>query len=825
MKRLRHESIAHLALDRGFIDDATCDHLLGLIRQHGDGIEDVSVEEFWIGGGWLRREQLDELEARVPTRPQVTGSRAVGDPVRPGGTVRYEMNERIGTGGMGHVYEAVDRHLDRRVAMKVPHPGAAESVVALLAREARVAGSLEHPAIVPVYDAGAEDGIGPYYTMRLLEQPTLEEVIVQLAEDLPGARHHYSLGRLLRYYVQICQAVDYAHNRGIVHCDLKPANVVVGDFGEVVILDWGMAFKLEEGLHNRGGTPGYMAPEQMKPDAAVDIRADIFALGAMLYEIICLQPAYGRGVTMEMLRVAHGQAALVPPPPPRTRRADVPEELEQICMRAMSMEPSARQATARELANDIESFLEGTRERERRLARAAELVAQGDQLAEMYGEYVESRPRVVAELTRIRAATATWDPAESKRDLWDAEDRLVATDAVGVRTFQAAAAAYEQAIEEVAGYPAARRGLAALYATEVKRARQRRDEINRIYFEELVKQYADGSPSAPSRSDGLLRVTCGAAGAGVVASEYEEQDRRLIPVRSRPLGPAPLETRLPSGVYLLQVNGAGEAPAIRFPVAIAPDGEVSIEIDGDALRSLPPGEVYVPGGAALLGGDDLSPWGRELQLVHVEPFIIAERPVAFAEYLAFVEVLARRGEDIACYLPVNALGVPHWRWNGEAFVLAANFNFERDELLALPAVGVSLASAEAYAAWRLLKTGRTYRLPREDEWEKAARGVDGRSYPWGDHFDASFCKMYQSRPGPPRPERSGAFPADVSPYGVLDMAGGVADWVVSQGQSRENVSRGGAWCDWRVDCSTAARRPYQPGARTSRVGFRLARDP
>ena len=152
---------------------------------------------------------------------------------------------------------------------------------------------------------------------------------------------------------------------------------------------------------------------------------------------------------------------------------------------------------------------------------------------------------------------------------------------------------------------------------------------------------------------------------------------------------------------------------------------------------------------------------------------------------------------------------------------------------ALPVVGIDAWAARAFASWRTRRTGRIYRLPTELEWEKAARGVDGRRYPWGDTFDASLCKMRESRPLVPSPEPSGSFAADVSVYGVRDMAGGVADWVTPardpdarlDDELSRLVSRGGAFSDPEYDCRLASRRPYLALDHADRLGLRLARTP
>jgi serine/threonine-protein kinase len=198
-------------------------------------------------------------------------------------------------------------------------------------------------------------------------------------------------------------------------------------------------------------------------------------------------------------------------------------------------------------------------------------------------------------------------------------------------------------------------------------------------------------------------------------------------------------------------------------------------------------------------------WGRELAEVDVAAFVIRRLPVTFEEYGAF---LHDAGDDTL--LPRDDAGAP---------LTAREPHF--------PVFGISIAAARAYAVWRAQATGVPWRLPTEIEWEKAARGVDGRAYPWGARFDALRCAMRESQPGTPHVRPVGAVAEDVSPYGVRDVAGGIADWVEPiAGEltlSKGGASKGGAWCDWSIDCHAGARRTYRAHEHAVRVGFRLAR--
>jgi formylglycine-generating enzyme required for sulfatase activity len=761
---------------------------------------------------------LPAVEATF-TRPMAGDGSRYGDPIP------------IAQGGMGVVVSYTDNRLGRRVALKTlqdKFAGRAD-LVAMLAREARITGSLEHPNIIPVYDSGrTADGL-PFYVMKLVDVPTLDDLLERTVE-LDDAMSEHNLRRLLRVYVQVCQAVDYAHSRGIIHCDLKPANVLLGDFGQVLVVDWGLAYVAEEGTLCRGGTLGYLSPEQMGPSRAIDARTDVYALGSILYEMLCLHLPFEDAAYRAPAGLRH--PGDLPVPPSRMTAVPIPEELEEICLRAMEVEPERRFPTAGALAIAVEAFLEGTKERQRRRQRANDLVKKAEVLATNYFDLVSARPDSVAAVETLRAAVDPWEPPECKRELWNAEDSLEVTDTLAVRTLQAAVSTYERALEEVREHAEARHGLVRLYASELQRAQQRRDERDRVYFEGLVSHYDDGSFARAASGSASLSIECERGQAEIELSRMEEQSRRLVSLGNKTLGRTPLhDMPLALGNYLATVTAPGLTP-VRFPIVVKGGDRLSLNVDLGALAGQPADERVVAAGPAILGGDEGAPGGGQMREVQVDSFFMQERPVSFREYLAFLtEVVKKLGDAALTLAPRHGQRGPFWSWNGGAFVAAemSQWGDDTERLLDVPVFGVDLRGAEAYAEWKSRETGRRYRLPTEQEWEKAARGTDGRLYPWGNHFDASFCCMRESSPGAPRPRPAGLYDADISPFGIRDMAGGVADWVtpafgtVRKGV-REIVSRGGAWCDWRTDCLLIGHRPYVLGERSARVGFRLVRE-
>jgi len=337
---------------------------------------------------------------------------------------RYERVARIGEGGMGEVAVYADRQIGRHVALKAMHPEQAtlDTARARFLREARVQGQLEHPSIVPVYDMGADDGGQIYFTMQRIHGVSLEEVLEDLETGEPEMLARFSQRRLLTDFSQVCLAIDFAHRRGILHRDLKPANIMLGDFGEVFVIDWGLAKvddgvdltremsvgKLEVGPTLRTaagavmGTPGYMSPEQMRGQhRQLTPASDVYSLGALLFELVTLQPLHPRTSGPEIYKnTLKGVEAR---PSVRHPQLRVPSELETMIVRAVAQEPGDRYATARELNDDIERFLDGQRDDERRRELAARHAHAAQSAAEEAMTSVESRRRAIREVGKALA--------------------------------------------------------------------------------------------------------------------------------------------------------------------------------------------------------------------------------------------------------------------------------------------------------------------------------------------------------------------------------------------------------------------------------------
>jgi serine/threonine-protein kinase len=362
------------------------------LRRHGDDPEKSLAA---AGGGAaagvceaLSRVGDPELEAtlsRLGTSPApdpeaLSTRMATSGATTPDGE-RFRILRFHAKGGLGQVFVARDDELNREVALKEiqdRHADDAESRDRFL-REAEVTGALEHPGIVPVYSLGRHLDGRPYYAMRFIRGDSLKDAIDRFhgpSGPDPGPRD-LEFRKLLGRFVALCNTVAYAHSRGILHRDIKPANVMLGPFGETLVVDWGLAKPVDcpEPDPTSGerpirpssggsvyhtvagtavGTPGYMSPEQAAGELdRLGPASDIFSLGATLYTLLTGRgPFSGRDAGEVRRKILSGDW-----PPPRQVRREVPKPLEAICLKAMARYTAGRYATARDLADDIEHWL------------------------------------------------------------------------------------------------------------------------------------------------------------------------------------------------------------------------------------------------------------------------------------------------------------------------------------------------------------------------------------------------------------------------------------------------------------------------------------
>jgi eukaryotic-like serine/threonine-protein kinase len=386
-------------------------------RHDGDEIEGDGTRRF---KAVFRALGMDELAARAPIsiEGRLTSRRGVGGTSIPpppselplitvGSSLsgaELVLKTEIGDGGMGVIFAASQRSIGREVAVKrlVPEATGDEAIAALV-QEARVTGSLEHPSVVPVHALGADAHGRPVMVMRRIHGTPWGALLrsPRGREWEPGGD---AIATHLEIFLQVCNALWFAHSRGVIHGDLKPDNVMLGEYGEVYVLDWGAALATRRGdprgLRFAGdvrtviGTPAYMAPEMIGAGEAISERTDVYLLGAVLHEILVGAPPHVGASMYDVLKTAFVSRPFAYPP-------SVPRELAAICRRAMAPDPADRFPDASELRRAIAAYLD----RGSAVARSVER-AELDRLR-LVESFVAARRRVVLVTAAVLGAAMT----------------------------------------------------------------------------------------------------------------------------------------------------------------------------------------------------------------------------------------------------------------------------------------------------------------------------------------------------------------------------------------------------------------------------------
>ena len=861
----------------------------------------VSLYDVFIG--YLTPERVDELVGSLPAPEppdsggavesreivtlQAPDAETASVPRSFGGgpeEARYSVAEDLGVGGIGRVVRATDHVIGREVALKTLKDGVgmAGEVVQRFLAEAQVSARLEHPNIVPVYEIGAFPSGQPYYTMRIVEQRSLQDVLAS-----GTLRAEWPLVRLIGAFVQISRALAYAHQRGVLHRDIKPENILLGDFGEVYLADWGNAKLIPGSAMAHGprpaarssppgammtapdsatrpagnrdqsglsGTPGYIAPEQIRGDRErTNHRADIFSLGVVLYEILTGQHPFDASTVLGVILATQTRV----PRTPRTFFPNCPLLLEDLCLAMLSKDPDARPESAERVAAEAEAFLEGARERERRHEEARRLCELAQLPVERNRELGHFREELLDEARRLMQDVKGHEPVECKRPAWVLEDRAAAIEreqsisaAEAIDLFTKALAYDPMSVE-------ARASLSELYWSRAVEAEAERRWALKVYYEALVSEFDVGRYAALLRADAMLSIESDPRGAVVTAYLYVEKDRVLVPVEQRILGRTPLvEARISPGSYLLVLKRTGFRN-VSYPAHLKRGEHHVADVTLYSEAELGQGFVYVPGGTFACGGDHLAPSSLPRSEPELPDYAMARYPVTFREYCAFLDALTSIDPALAeRRAPHDLRGSEGYavrrgesgRWEPIETIIEGDarkmFPIEDGHLWNVPVVLIDWFDAVAYCRWRSEVDGVMVRLPTELEWEKAARGVDGRVHPWGDHFDPTFCLMQASRPFLAQAEPVGTFATDRSPYDVRDMAGVMREWVAdiqgertwdefsaerepaattTRGASTERVVRSGNWISMADYCRSSARSRLFALTRGMGLGFRVVK--
>ena len=765
-----------------------------------------------VNRGHLTAEQAVDVMQIATDRPEASGLRGA----------RYRVGPLLGKGANGAVMLAGDDRLGRKVALKLPSKGADLSAIELnrFCHEAQVTGQLPHPSIVPVYDLGLLPDGRPYYTMKRIDGFTLKEVLDSLRRRDSTYEATWTVPHAVSVILRVAQALAFAHDRGVVHRDVKPANVMIGDYGEVLLLDWGVARVLgrategheqvatwrSEGDEDRtivgtiAGTPAYMAPEQARGDIAhIGPASDVYSVGVMLYEYIARRRPFTARDVRELLHKVVSDPVAAPSLIDGARR--VPDELEALVMRCVEKEPGDRFADGRALATALEAFLEGSRRRE----EAAELTVRGVARSTAYVSAAEATLEAEQQLRGREDELAPWAHAEDRRPVWRAEERWRELRRLRDDCYDDAVSLYQAALDRQPQNDEARAGLASLYLRRMDEA-ERRGEVGAArFFRSQVLRYDPQVLGRLLEGEARLELHCDPPDVRVSIRPLATQDRVLRPGRSQALDPATLGAlAVPRGSWLLELASSGRVSATLALFVDRPQ-ELALRIRLPEEGELAEGFALVPAGPWTRGGDARALESQERSVCWSEAFAIARHPVTVGEFGVFLAEGGHRA-GFAC-------------WTGPE-------PLDDEERQRLPALGISFDAATAYAEWAGRRAGRPLRLPTHDEWEKAARGADGRAFPWGDAWEPGFCNNRDAERADARPRPVGSFPEDVSVYGVADLAGGVSEWVTGDVPHRPDRSwlRGGNWNGHPQEGRLCSRTTAPRSTRGGTVGFRLVQE-
>lgn len=757
----------------------------------------------------------------------------------------------IGMGGMGTVFAAKDSLFYRNVALKIMRSELRnqEKNVNSFIREARITAQIDHPNIVPVYNLGVFREMGPYFSMKKIDGITLSEVLKHLENNDEEYEKNYSLRHRLEIFINICNGVAFAHSKGVVHCDLKPGNIMLGDYGEVFIMDWGMAIYRSEkdssaenrkiylgdkagkdcGMSNPtiNGTPAYMAPEQMfgKFDS-IDEQTDVYALGVILYALLtCTQSPFPPRLPAEDIfnKALSGDFL---PPRKRAPKRQISNELEVVCLKAMSPYKHERYPDVMSLMQDIRNILDMhpvevynsplsnfIKYCRRHPMIPTALVGALITLAVFYSYFSLSNMLNANALYQVLTLSVDESMpifARIRNDLKKNDDNIqknqgydITQDENHEREIKGAVAKLDlscnqtlETLEKINELTFNDKYLPKItealdFCIHYSLLTNNSSNIQKILnFDSglVYEAYKDiiGKSQKLRRQLQLLSLNSGDLFFKTSNKKLEvfisrQIDQDVVQVTKKEdsaekenseliFKQGDFTMSLRSGEYSLLISDSKERN-VTIPILIKA-GE-NIEIEFEFPDNIPKDCIYVHKGYYYSNILHHSSQGRQL---YTESFFLLDRELTIGEYLEFFKTVKdknlkhRYNPDLLFY-------------KDGKFSLKKLFGADNKILPPynekMPLVGVSVEGANAFCRYMSAKLGMKCRLPYFMELEKAARGTGRRLYVWGNNFNPAYALLSVNPAIKDYPDGAPpkSFSHDYSLYGAYDLTGNVRELV------------------------------------------------
>lgn len=780
-------------------------------------------------------------------------------------TDRFEIFDEIAHGAMGKIDAGWDRHLGRPVAIKRLRSERVKDVVRMrFLEEAQVTGQLQHPSIITVYELGKIQG-DVVFVMRRVEGISLKELIQRLKRGDEQLLAEYPLSRRIQLFHQLCQAIAYAHSRGVIHRDIKPSNVMIGDFGDIVLLDWGLCKIIGQEVRSSRssterwqtvhgqiiGTPAYMAPEQaLGMIDQITPATDVYGLGALLYHFITLSPPFLGKTKREVVRkVLHAELV---PPRERAPQALIPPELEEVCVRSLHRDAERRYPDARSLSEAIQQVINAGAQGASPVQRnSAPTSPKGLQTKDLLARSHSLKNDIEEALFNLQSLQ---EDLASTLDMWQGSQQgpsdrhryLKITN----RYRRELQGLINQACEQITQYRLLNHLINQLNevdpdheqevsSSEVESLTEQVSSMISGFYENAVlsndlehqARLAYWLEQLDVTRRELLTREVGALYVHVRPSKAEIQLWQCVPEgatfkRTRPktLRTSPLLLdKVPAGQYILAASHPQHKRAVETSLRVYPGATTRLSITLYHPEVCDLRFKHIPAGTFSSGvrHDPLA----HIAEIALPDFFISEHPVKSQEYLEFLNDLASDSPEEALNRAPRTQGQKRHLWDWDSargeMCLGAGWTPE------MPVVGVSLDDAQRYCEWLSGRDQKSYRLPTESEWEKAARGPEGRTFPWGDLWDARLVASAESWDHYLPPE-VGMMASDQSVYGVKDLAGGVREWTTSvdQHHAQQGVVRGGSFMMGDTEGWPLWRRLHFASHRTALdIGFRVVHIP